>query len=588
MAHEGRPTDRSVSYEIEHGMIGALLMYGRTGLAIAQAEGWSPALCRRPQHEALAEWLAEGIEAGAVSDLNTALAHLALSPPTHRNAPGHSDALMMLCVAPQHAPILEAIPASVRAMAAAVAVERLAVLQAELRDAAGRGDMAAVGQIGKRIAALVAPPKAKAAKDAAPEESISGDDRPDPAAIAALKKIGRRGREDDRIRARVVFESDRRICGQIWYDSMRGRPMRGDRQFADHDDHDIALWLSEVYGIRMASRAVREVLAGISMANQRHPLRDYLAGLAWDGVPRISSWLQCGLSVEDSPLVRAIGRRWLIQAVARAMRPGCQADAALVLVGGQGKYKSSVVGALAGRVFFSESPIDLHGDMSDVVSLVHSAWIHDMSEGTDVRRADVDRLKQFITTRSDITRRKYGRNHEERHRSCVFTVTTNDNRFLPADPSGARRFWPVYCHQGDIAWMEANRDQLWAEAMVCFQGGEQWHLTDEERDQLLDHQQDYEQDDAVRGRVRRWLREPNVRSQYWTDGPRGGREPITTETVMTGPMGLSLNDIGKRTNEMRAGDILKKLGFTRRRIRTGADLDWAYAPGEAANDQLDA
>ena len=203
MAHEGRPTDRSVSYEIEHGMIGALLMYGRTGLAIAQAEGWSPALCRRPQHEALAEWLAEGIEAGAVSDLNTALAHLAMSPPTHRNAPGHSDALMMLCVAPQHAPILEAIPASVRALAAAVAVERLAVLQAELRDAAGRGDMAAVGQIGKRIAALVAPPKAKAAKGAAPEESISGDDRPDPAAIAALKKIPRRARDDRRRRARA-------------------------------------------------------------------------------------------------------------------------------------------------------------------------------------------------------------------------------------------------------------------------------------------------------------------------------------------------------------------------------------------------
>jgi predicted P-loop ATPase len=41
--------------------------------------------------------------------------------------------------------------------------------------------------------------------------------------------------------------------------------------------------------------------------------------------------------VEDGALVRAIGRRWLIQAVARAMQPGCQADAVLVLIGEQGQ-----------------------------------------------------------------------------------------------------------------------------------------------------------------------------------------------------------------------------------------------------------
>jgi putative DNA primase/helicase len=360
--------------------------------------------------------------------------------------------------------------------------------------------------------------------------------------------------------------------------------MLGADAWADHLDGDAALWLSTTYGIRIGTGPVRELLAALAQQHRRHPLQEYLDGLRWDGVPRLDTWLTYALGVEDSPLVRTLARRWLIQAVARATRPGCQADATLVLVGAQGKYKSSVVGALAGREFFSENPINIHGDTSDLVSLVHSAWIHDMSEGADVRRAEVDRLKQFLTTRVDIYRRKYGRNHEERPRFSVFVSTTNDDRFLPADPTGARRFWPVTCARGDVSWVESHRDQLWAEALVALASGERWHLVDEECSALIDHQSAYEQDDALTGRVGRWLREQATR--LWVGGERGGREPITTEEVMGGPLGLTPEQMGRRSNEMRAGDILRRLHYTRRRVRSGEALIWAYVPSASVENPV--
>ena len=54
---------RTPNYQREHGMLGALITFGRAGLDAARAAGWTPDLARRPQIAALGAWLAEGIEA---------------------------------------------------------------------------------------------------------------------------------------------------------------------------------------------------------------------------------------------------------------------------------------------------------------------------------------------------------------------------------------------------------------------------------------------------------------------------------------------------------------------------------------------
>ena len=67
-------------------------------------------------------------------------------------------------------------------------------------------------------------------------------------------------------------------------------------------------------------------------------------------------------------------------------------------------------------------------------------------------------------------------------RPSVLVGTTNSSNFLN-DPTGDRRFWVLEIpeeHKIDVAWVKANRDQLWAEAIALYNKGEEWWLTDKE------------------------------------------------------------------------------------------------------------
>jgi hypothetical protein len=86
-----------------------------------------------------------------------------------------------------------------------------------------------------------------------------------------------------------------------------------------------------------------DVGRGIQVASKHasfHPVRDYLETPVWDVRPRLDTWLQTYLHVEDSAYARAIGPRYLISAVVRIFEPGVKVDHMLVLEGPQGKLKS--------------------------------------------------------------------------------------------------------------------------------------------------------------------------------------------------------------------------------------------------------
>src|SRR5262249_30821004 len=86
------------------------------------------------------------------------------------------------------------------------------------------------------------------------------------------------------------------------------------------------------------------------------PLRHSPESLAWDGSPRLTTWLQRYAGAPDSPTTSLIGIWTLIAAVARILAPGCQADHMLILEGPQGAGKSSLIRALAGPYFLPQLP----------------------------------------------------------------------------------------------------------------------------------------------------------------------------------------------------------------------------------------
>ena len=103
-------------------------------------------------------------------------------------------------------------------------------------------------------------------------------------------------------------------------------------------------------------------------------------------------------------------------------------------------------------------------------------------------RADANCIKEFISSPVDDFRKSYGIDNHKYRRQCVFAGTVNPggSGYLK-DETGARRFWPVECGIGweegrkiDTARLNAEADQMWAEAVVRFKAGEPWWLDSRE------------------------------------------------------------------------------------------------------------
>jgi len=125
-----------------------------------------------------------------------------------------------------------------------------------------------------------------------------------------------------------------------------------------------------------------------------------------------------------------------------------------------------------------------------------SHWLVELGEldGT-LRKADIARLKGFISQDKDQFRRPYGRAEGKYQRRTIFFASVNPEQFL-ADDTGNVRWWTIpvsginYQHGIDV-------QQLWAEVFELYQAGEAWWLTNEEETRLNASNAAYEQTDPV-------------------------------------------------------------------------------------------
>ena len=244
--------------------------------------------------------------------------------------------------------------------------------------------------------------------------------------------------------------------------------------WTDEDDILTAEWLQRNH-IEVGINAAAAAAQAIAHERTFHPVRDYLTTLKWDGEPRISRWLTTYLGVEWSEYSSQVGSKWLISAVARIMRPGCQVDTCLVLEGEQGIRKSSALRLLAGDDWFTDQISDLSN--KDSSQDLNGKWIVEFSDLGQMSRAEAGVLKAFLSRRIDHYRQSYGRRTQDFPRQCIFAASTNKDNWA-GDETGARRFWPIRCGAIDIAALAHDRDQLWAEALSLFSDGANWWLED--------------------------------------------------------------------------------------------------------------
>jgi len=274
------------------------------------------------------------------------------------------------------------------------------------------------------------------------------------------------------------------MCGRLSFDVRYLRaewktPPPWDRQGSqprpvdEGDAVKLARWLASNEYVSFSEGPLWSALVTGAKDNPVDRVREYLDALVWDETNRLDNWLHDFLGTPDSAYSRAAGAAWAISAVARAMKPGCQADHILVLEGKQGVGKSQTLAALGGN-FYSEVPLD-PGDKDSTLA-IHGPWIVEWSELSGLSRREAETVKSFLSKREDRIRPPYGKHTLDLPRRCVLAATTNEAAYM-RDASGNRRYWPVEVTETDPAKMMTHRDQLWAEARYRYLLGERWWLT---------------------------------------------------------------------------------------------------------------
>jgi len=309
----------------------------------------------------------------------------------------------------------------------------------------------------------------------------------------------------------------------------------------------------------------------IAHRNAYDPVLEYLNGLKWDGKERLNTWLidYCK-TTSDEPSARLAGPWWMMSAVARILNPGCQADYSIVLEGAQGARKSSAVLALCPNPEWFLA-FDYDPASKEALENLQGKWLVEMAELAVLSRGrDMRQIKSFITRRCDKYRAPYGMISEDRPRRCVFFGTVNPEGagdYL-SDPTGNRRWWPVMVVGSvDVAGLERDRDQLWAEALERVRAGERYYPeTDAEFSTLSGALALRTSEDEWVVPVRKYLEFDAV------DDLGHLYLEITSYQVLTGCLDIEKGRISK-ADQMRLAIVLKLLGW-QPAARSGGKRVW--------------
>ncbi len=321
---------------------------------------------------------------------------------------------------------------------------------------------------------------------------------------------------------RIVLENDPLLKGRIRKDTFADRivgtaPLpwgareqeTGDFQWTDDDDSGLREYIEKILGFR-SRELIEDALRNHAALHGFNPVVEYLNKAEWDEVPRLDTLYIDYLGAEDCAYTRAVTRKGLVAAVARAMEPGCKFDHMTVINGKQRIGKSTVFDRLGGQ-WFSDSLRTFEG--KEAAEMLQGIWILEIAELMAYSKSDIRTIKNFLSKRVDHYRAAYARKTEEHPRRCVFFGTTNDHDYLN-DPTGNARFWPVEAGfqkpsktpYADLTPIEVQ--QIWAEAVMYWRLGEPLILSSELEEEAEKRRSQHTDRDPLQGQIEEFLDKP--------------------------------------------------------------------------------
>lgn len=365
-----------------------------------------------------------------------------------------------------------------------------------------------------------------------------------------------------------LFTGRNDVTGALPWERAGNNPL-----WTDNDTTELRIYMEPLCG--KASKAdIDDAVAAVAGRMSYHPVRDYLGALEWDGQPRLDTLFIDYLGAADTTYTRAVTRKAFCAAVARVMTPGVKYDTMLVLIGAQGRHKSSILAKMGGA-WFSDSLKTFDG--KEAMETIQGTWLNEIGEMQAMDRSEVNAVKAFLSKQADYYRAAYGRHVIERARQCVFFGTSNPRDVL-TDTTGGRRFWPVDIDEQErkksvFRDLDGERGQLWAEAVVRWKLGEALHLPPEVERDARQEQESHRERHPWEGAIEAFLggRIPAdwddwdlTRRMMFYSGGAGGVGETTTRTrvcaaeIWCEMLGRSRGDMNKR-NAREINQILEAM-----------------------------
>jgi len=336
-----------------------------------------------------------------------------------------------------------------------------------------------------------------------------------------------------------------------------------EKEFHPWNPRDLKnLWVElKLKNIRVNKIDLKDMVGSNLVSDDYNPFKEYLYGLPkWDySTDHIKQYLeQVYLSDEENRTDFILSfKKWFVAYVASLDSDPIVNQHCFVLVGGQGKFKTTFLNNLVPKhlrldYLFSSK---FNFEHKDHYKHLGTKMLINLDELATLSRTDVGVLKTILTDDRIITRFSYGEFDTHMWRRASFCGSTNNEQFL-SDETGNRRF---LCFKIDniVLDKDFDLDFIYAQALALYKDGFKFWFDREDIANIEEKNERFFNTTIEQDLIQHYIEKPSEQ-----DIKYGFNVQYKTATDINIWLAGKSNRINiNETTKGRVGSILRKLGY---------------------------